>query len=82
VDDAFVEEHDVELPLWLPEKHWWFDQVDSGKARARGLAFRPLAETARDVLAWVAEAPEERTPQRLDPEREAELLREWHREKR
>ena len=77
VDDRFLEEHDIEPPLWLPESLKGFNTVDSGKARARGLAFRPLAETVRDTLEWVEEDPGERTPRFIEPEREAELLQLW-----
>ena len=79
VGDAFAREHDLELPLWLPREEEGLDQVDPSRAVARGLTFRPVEETARDVLAWVAEDPEARAPDRLDPDREAGLLREWHR---
>ena len=54
------------------------------KAFRAGLTFRPLAETVRDTLAWQrAGSPgflqeglvHEHT---LKPEREEELLKEWH----
>jgi 2'-hydroxyisoflavone reductase len=77
VSDGFLQEHGVKLPLWQPEKEEGVDAVRNDKAVARGLAFRPLAETVRDTLAWASEAPEERAPARLGPEREAELLRRW-----
>jgi 2'-hydroxyisoflavone reductase len=43
-----------EMPLWLgPTKgHWGMAQASNARARAAGLRFRPLAETARDTLAW------------------------------
>jgi 2'-hydroxyisoflavone reductase len=78
-DQAFLEEHDIKLPLYVSSELEGVDQVDVSRALARGLVFRPIEETARDVLAWVAEDPEARTPDRLIPDREAELLREWHR---
>jgi 2'-hydroxyisoflavone reductase len=34
--------------------------IKNGKAIAKGVAFRPLAETVKDTLAWWATAPEER----------------------
>ena len=47
-----------------------FQLVDVSRALAAGLAFRPLAETARDVPEWTGKAG-------LTPEREAELLEAW-----
>ena len=77
VDDEFLEGRDVELPFWVPEAEHGYDLVDNSRARRRGLAFRPLAETARDVHAWVAADPDHAPQERLSREREAELLREW-----
>ncbi|HYG64619.1 MAG TPA: NAD-dependent epimerase/dehydratase family protein [Thermoanaerobaculia bacterium] len=82
VGDTFLAEHGIELPLWLTCEEEGFGRVISARARARGLTLRPVEETARDVLAWVAEDPEHRTPERLAPAREAGLLREWHRQRR
>lgn len=82
VPEAFLLEHGVEdfrdLPLWIagPEARGFYG-FDNRKAVAAGLTFRPLAETVRDTLAWLAEAGEEEQPERLSPEREAELLRAW-----
>ena len=53
----------------------------SRKAIAAGLAFRPLAETARDTLAWFRTLPAERQATLragLDAEREAAVLAAWH----
>ncbi len=44
----------TELPLWLPAEHAALNRSEVSKARAAGLAFRPLAETIRDTLAWDA----------------------------
>lgn len=71
--DDFLEEHGAELPFWDTEKDG-YDLVDNRRAIARGLTFRPLAESARDVHAWVAEEPEARRSDEFSPEREAELL--------
>ena len=51
-----------------------FHEVDTTKAHGAGLTHRPLAET---VAATLAEA-EPVDGVGLAPEREAELLREWH----
>ncbi|HEX5715323.1 MAG TPA: epimerase [Thermoanaerobaculia bacterium] len=55
---TWVDGNDLDLPLWIPEEKSGFDSVDNGKARAEGLAFRPLADTIRDTLAWVEADPE------------------------
>lgn len=55
-------DRDLDLPLWTPEEKSGFDSVDSSRARAEGLAFRPLADTIRDTLAWVVADPEGRAP--------------------
>jgi hypothetical protein len=60
VDRAFLERHDIKrwsgprsLPLWLPLPDFaGFNTRDTSPARAAGLILRPLAETARDTLAW------------------------------
>jgi 2'-hydroxyisoflavone reductase len=43
-----------DLPAWVPARgeHLGFAQLSNARARAAGLAFRPLSETARDTLAW------------------------------
>ncbi len=73
----------LELPLWVPENEQFagFMEVDCRKAVAAGLTLRPLAETVRDTLAWDAARPAEarETPRAgMKPEREAELLAQWH----
>lgn len=77
VDEEFLLEQEVEgwsdLPCWIPSTrsdHRCFQLVDVSRALAAGLAFRPLADTARGVPEWTGEAG-------LQPEREAELLEAW-----
>ena len=71
----------MEVPLWMPDRPEMvgFFAIDCRKAFAAGLTFRPLAETVRDTLAWDCSRPAD-APRRagLAPDREAELLREWH----
>jgi 2'-hydroxyisoflavone reductase len=96
VDEEFLLGRGVEpwsgLPIWLPEEdeaHRFFLSNKIDKALAAGLTFRPLADTIRDTLAWqsqnevtTADKPGVPVPdQTLKPERERELLAEWHREK-
>jgi 2'-hydroxyisoflavone reductase len=63
----------ADLPLWLPKGR--LAHVANARARAAGLAFRPLAETAKDTADWVAEGRGD-LPWRagLPAEREAALL--------
>jgi 2'-hydroxyisoflavone reductase len=70
----------TELPLWVPPEDAGHDEVSSQRAMAAGLEFRPLSETVRDTLAWDLARPDEAraSSPALRPEREAELLREWH----
>jgi nucleoside-diphosphate-sugar epimerase len=74
-----------ELPLWVPEAYHAFQTVDCRRAFAAGLGFRPLADSARDTLAWARTAPERPGPKAgvvipaaMTGDREAELLARWH----
>ena len=81
VDETFLLDRDVEpwseLPLWTPgEEMSGFQRSDVSKALAAGLRVRPMLETVRDTLAWLATAgPQGGSP--LTREREASLLAEW-----
>jgi len=91
VAEDFLLEHGVEpwtgLPLWIPGPEGAaFLSVDSHRARAAGLTFRPVSATARDTWSWLRElggalpvpAPDDPArPGPLRPEREAEVLRAW-----
>lgn len=87
VPQDFLQEHQVrgwaDLPVWVPmgPDTAGFMAVSVERALAKGLTYRPLAETARDTLAY----HKSRTPERqqnlragLKPEREAEVLAAWH----
>ena len=81
VDEQFLLDAGVkpytEMPLWIPNlpERAGFYSVNSGKAIAAGLTFRPIAETIRDTLAWDAtQPPDAPRPSGLRPERERELL--------
>ncbi len=80
VGEELLEAHEIgpwlELPLWLPEEYNGFFEVKSDRAIAAGLTFRPLAETARDTLAWDRASSFESTWEvGLDPAVERKLLR-------
>ena len=94
VGEQFLVERGVgpwsELPLWIPEsaeQHRFFMAGNCERAFAEGLTFRPVAETARDTLAWqragspgiVTDGPNAQT-KTLTPERERELLDAWREE--
>jgi 2'-hydroxyisoflavone reductase len=86
VPAEFLAEHGVQpwghMPVWVPPVGQSAGFADRGISRAveAGLTFRPLAETARDTLAWHAERPAERQARLnagLPAEREAEVLSAW-----
>jgi 2'-hydroxyisoflavone reductase len=79
VDPDFLVEQGVgqwmELPLWIHDPDaTYFDRVDTDRAIASGLTFRPLAETVRATL----EEAETTDAAGLKPDRETELLKAWH----
>lgn len=88
--ESFLLEHGVapfvELPLWISGPGAdGFHRADNRRAVAAGFTFRPLADTVRATLDWLAELAGElphtsggERPGPLTPEREAELLRAWH----
>jgi 2'-hydroxyisoflavone reductase len=95
VSDAFLLGHGVTpfvgLPLWLPVPDLaGLFHADVSRARAAGLSYRPLEETAGDTLSWRRAHPDEHSPvgggvtfppPGLAPAREEELLRAWRESK-
>ena len=85
VDEAFLLENSVDLPLWAPlnsHPEWaGFFAVDTSLAERHGLAKRSLEESCRAVLdAEDAESAKfgPRVPRdELEPDREAGLLEAW-----
>jgi 2'-hydroxyisoflavone reductase len=81
VDETFLRAHEVgqwvELPLWIDsgDTEWRaMMEVDTSRAHAARLRFRPLVETVRGTL-------EDARPVEgagLTPEREQQLLEAWH----
>lgn len=87
VNADFLAQHKVEawsdMPTWVPPTDGMegFSRVDCSRALAKGLRFRPLADTARETLEWFKELPAERQAKLrsgIDPEREAQVLAAWH----
>ena len=87
----FLREREVEewmdLPLWVVDPEWaGIHETDVSRAIAAGLTFRRLEDTIHATLEWARERADERLPKKfgaqmppagLDPDREAELLREF-----
>ena len=83
----FLKEQKVQA--WSDMPVWAGDELDLSRtninrALAKGLTFRPLADTARDTLAWFKSLPQDRQSKLragLIPEREAEVLSAWNKKK-
>jgi 2'-hydroxyisoflavone reductase len=81
---SFLAQQKVEA--WSDMPVWAGDELGLARTKidhalAKGLTFRPLAETARDTLAWFKSQPQDRQSKLragLTPEREAEVLAAWH----
>jgi 2'-hydroxyisoflavone reductase len=75
-----------DMPVWIPPRgeEAGGAQISIQRALAKGLTFRPLADTARDTLAWFKSQSAERQAKLkagLTPEREAEVLAAWKKHK-
>jgi 2'-hydroxyisoflavone reductase len=86
VPAAFLEAQQVvpwsDMPAWIPRgPDAGAMAVSNARAVAKGLRFRPVADSARDTLAWWRREPEERrrAPMRagLPADREAAVLAGW-----
>jgi len=85
VDQEFLQAQEVEpwmgpgaIPLWLPRPEYdGLPAHDVKPSLDAGLSVRPLAETARDTLAWL-EATPDAVVSGIDLDRETELLAAWH----
>ena len=86
VPDEFLDDNNVsawmDMPVWVPGHGdtAGFAQRSIKRAQAAGLTYRPLAETARDTLAWFKTQPADRQAKLragLAPDREAALLAKW-----
>jgi 2'-hydroxyisoflavone reductase len=90
VSPAFIDKfpgEPLDLPIWAPPegKTAGFHARSGERARKAGLVHRPVDETIKDTLAWFKGLPPERQAKRragLSPEREAEVLAAWHKEKK
>ena len=86
VPASFLQSEKVEpwsdMPVWVPPdgEESGMSRTSAQRAIARGLAFRPIVDTARDTLAFFRAEPEERRAKLragLPAEREAAVLAAW-----
>ncbi len=84
VPHAFLARQGVEpwrdLPGWVPASESGLAAISNARAVARGLRFRPVADTARDTLAWWRAEPADRRAKLragLSPARERAVLEAW-----
>jgi 2'-hydroxyisoflavone reductase len=87
----FLEQQKVspwqDMPVWVPPigDSAGFSRVSAAKAIAKGLTFRPLADTVKATLEWFRTLPEERQKMLragITPEREQEVLKALHDQKK
>src|ERR1700693_1416028 len=87
VNEEFLTQQKVEawsdMPVWTG-KESGLARTSIQRALSKGITFRPLADTARDTLAWFKSLPQDRQSKLragLTTEREAELLTAWKNQK-
>jgi 2'-hydroxyisoflavone reductase len=71
-----------DMPVWAGDE-LGLARTKTSRALAKGLTFRPLADTARDTFAWFKSQSQDRQSHLkagLTPEREAEVLAAWHKQ--
>jgi 2'-hydroxyisoflavone reductase len=77
-----------DMPVWVPGEGETagFSRMSNQRAVAKGLTFRPLADTARaaldDYQARLAATPGLKMLAGLSPQREADALAAWHAHKK
>jgi 2'-hydroxyisoflavone reductase len=83
VSEEFLTEQKVQpwsdMPVWTG-KESGLARAKIDRALSKGLTFRPVAETARDTLAWFKSQPRDRQAKLragITPEREREVLAAW-----
>jgi 2'-hydroxyisoflavone reductase len=86
VPSEFLESQGVrpwaDMPAWFPPKGPMagFGYFNRQRAIEKGLSFRPLAETARDTIAWFKTLPAERQAKLeagIAPDKEKTVLAAW-----
>ncbi len=85
IDWEWIRKETTEIPSygpWYGEGPIPFMQVNNDRALATGLTFRPIADTAKDMIAKLDQhTVQEGRQAGFDPETEAALLKKWHAEK-
>ncbi|HME89281.1 MAG TPA: NAD-dependent epimerase/dehydratase family protein [Chthoniobacterales bacterium] len=83
VDEDFLTRQKVatwsDMPVWAG-KEGGIARTNISRALAKGLTFRPLADTTRDTLNWFKSLPQDRQSKLragITAEREAEVLAAW-----
>ena len=86
-DEKFLTDQKVQawsdMPVWAGAEDG-VTRTNISRALSKGLTFRPLDETARDTLAWFKSRPQDRQAHMkagITPEREAEVLTAWMKQK-
>src|SRR6266487_1219633 len=72
-----------DMPVWTGDE-LGLARTKINRALAKGLTFRPLAETARDTLVWFKSLPQDRQSHLkagITTERESEVLAAWKKSK-
>lgn len=81
VDWEWIHEQVQDVPNYAPwyvERPTPFMQVNNDRALASGLTFRPIGDTANDMIANLANVPLPERQGGFSLEKEAELLAAWH----
>lgn len=87
VDADFLDKQAVEgwseMPLWIDPKGEYagFGTLQNTRAVKAGLTFRPVGDTAKDTLAWLATLSEDQRAKArssgIKPDKEAKVLAAW-----
>jgi 2'-hydroxyisoflavone reductase len=87
VDADFLEKQKVtgwaDMPLWIDNQGDFagFGLMANARAVAKGLTFRPILDTAKDTLAWLATMPQADRPKLastgISRDREEKVLAAW-----
>jgi 2'-hydroxyisoflavone reductase len=87
VDADFLAAHDVspwsDMPMWFDAKGDFagFGTLSNARALKAGLRFRPVLDTAKDTLTWLASLPADQRTQfgskGISREKEAKVLADW-----
>src|SRR6266705_1558010 len=87
VSEEFLTQQKVEawsdMPVWTG-KESGLARTNISRALAKGLTFRPVADTARDTLSWFKSLPQDRQSEMragITADREAEVMAAWKEQK-